>query len=327
MKPILAIALTLMMICSPAIAGVWISPTEKRYGEKFPDLYEDFLDAKELIDSYRGRQSILVEAKQILDYVIKVQIDFAPAYREYARLYYKAGYINDKKWKPQTLTLAKAAIKRAIELAPNYEDAYVLLGYHYTLKGMYKSAEETLDKAEKLGSKSPWLYLNRVPIYKKAGDKDSVARMHIKVVESDTDNRNALSGAMQGLAEYYAEKGDFEQADYWFKEHIDFDPVAWNFGAYAYHLLFDRGDAERSIKYGEKALAEMNYGVGRFNLGCAYYLKWATVMASDGKQEAQPFLDRAYDLNPNILKVVRIFSQNSRLADAGERLREYVLEN
>ncbi len=223
--------------------------------------------------------------------------------------------------------MAKAAIKRAIALAPDYEDAYVLLGYHYTLEGLYFKATEALDKAEKLGSKNPWLYLNRVPGYEKAGDKASVARMYKKVVESDTDNHNALSGALRGLAKYYAENGNFEQADYWFREHIDVDPTAWSFGAYAYHLLFDRGDADSSIKYGEKAIAEMNYGVGRFNLGCAYYLKWAEVLASDGKEEAQPFLDRAHDLNPNILKVVRIFSKNSRLANAGESLREYVLNN
>lgn len=327
MKKILTLVLLLMVIGSPAVAGVWISPTEKQYEEKFPALYKDFLEAKELIDRYRGRQTPLVEAKHLLDHIIKAQIDFAPAYREYARLYYKAGYINDQKWKPQTLSLAKAAIKRAIELAPNYEDAYVLLGYHYTLEGLYVYAKEALDKAEKLGSKSPWLYLNRVPVYEKAGNKASVASMYIKVVESETDNRNALSGALQGLAKYYAEKGDFEQADYWYNEHIDFDPTAWNFGAYAYHLLFDRGDADRSIKYGEKAIAEMDHGVGRFNLGCAYYLKWARVLASDGKQEAQPFLDRAYDLNPNVLKVIRIFSKNSRLANAGESLREYVLKN
>ncbi len=95
MKTILTLALLLMMICSPAIAGSWVSPTEERYGEKFPDLYEDFLEAKELIDGHRGRQSVLIKIKRLLDHIIKTQIDFAPAYREYARLYYKAGYIND----------------------------------------------------------------------------------------------------------------------------------------------------------------------------------------------------------------------------------------
>ncbi|MEH6525899.1 MAG: hypothetical protein V7723_07470 [Sneathiella sp.] len=322
MKHIL-IFLTCLLMLSPLIscknegALAWKSPTEERYREQNPKLYETLQQAKALLDGYGGDQRGLIKAKQLLDEIVEQRKDFAPAYREYARLYYKTGYIGNGKWKPRTLSSALAAIKKAIRLAPDYEDAYVLLGYHYVEDGLYKAAEKALDKAEEMGSKLPWLYLNRVPIYKKNGDKASVLAMYERVIEGSTENQNSYSFALSGMAAFYRDAGDYSEAKYWFEKQIDFNPTAWGIGEYARYLLFWRGDADNSIRYGEQAIAVMNYGVGRYNLACAYYLKWSEVAATEGDKEARQYFERAYELFPDYEKVGRRFSRNAHLKKAG----------
>ena len=306
-----------LISCKKEAAPPWESPTEARYGKQNPELYENLKQARALLDEYRDNPRGLIKAKQLLDEIIEQRKDFAPAYREYARLYYKTGYIGNGKWKPRTLSSALVAIKKAIRLAPDYEDAYVLLGYHYVEDGLYKAAEEVLDKAEEMGSKLPWLYLNRVPIYKKKGDKAGVLAMYEKVIDGSTENRNSYSFALSGMAAFYRDAGDYSEAEYWFERQIDFNPNAWGIGEFARYLLYWRGDSDNSIHYGERAIAIMNYGVARYNLACAYYLKWSEVATSDGDKEARQYFDRAYKLFPDFKKVGRRFSRNPHLKKAG----------
>lgn len=75
-------------------------------------------------------------------------------------------------------------------------------------------------------------------------------------------------------------------------------------GDYASFLLYTKGDYEKAIEYGRKALAIMNYGVGRQALAAALYRKWAEILIKDDDEiSARQYLDEAISIYPNIKRI------------------------
>ena len=68
----------------------------------------------------------------------------------------------------------------------------------------------------------------------------------------------------------------------------------------------------------------MNYGVGRYNLACAYYLKWSQIAELEGKKKARPYFEHAYELYSNLEEIIRRFANNRNLKKAGVDLQRYV---
>lgn len=144
-------------------------------GNKFlgsPDHTTELAQITALLDSYEGERKTLEEARSRLDSILAQSPDFAPAHREYARYFIMAGHISYRDFAPGSLEAAEASLNRALELDPNYAAAYVLAGHLYTLQGDLQRATESLDKAQALGSKDPWLYLNRADVFGKQGQLD-----------------------------------------------------------------------------------------------------------------------------------------------------------
>ncbi len=289
-----------------AVAAEQLSEIEIKYKSRNPALYAQFVEARVLLDSWRGQGEVLSKAYQLLTNVTQADRNYAPAYREFGRLYIMSGLINGDNFHPESLERSEAAILKSIEVEPGYADAYVLLGHLYTNMRRYADASAALTKGEKIGTNSPWLHLNWADLLVKQGDHERAFQRYLAVANSKTENKKAMSSAIEGVIGYYVGTGQLEQAEEWYKKSVAYEPsTAWGWGNYASFQLFSRGNFEGAINNAEKALSIMNYGMGRYILACALYAKWAAALEKDGNvAQAQPIYDRAYQIYPDVDKVI-----------------------
>ena len=305
----------------------WVSPIDIKYKKKNPQLFSKYEKAKKLIDAWSGQQNILLDADEILKGIIQIDPDFAPAYREYGRLYIMSGYIKTvghvSSFEKGTLDPSEKSILHSINIEPDYADSYVLLGHLYTKKKLYSEAEEALKKAEDIGTKTPWLDLNWAELLNIQGNSEKALLRYKKVIEEKSSNKKAHARALSGVTKYYYFKSDFEKAKQSHIKHLEFEPEnAWNWGNYSSFLLFWYGDVDGAVESGEKALDLMNYGMGRFTLACALYTKWAMLLEK-GDGDANKYFERAYKLYPDLEKVISKVSKHSYTKIAAKQLYVY----
>ena len=318
-----AILLVALLFTSISNAATWVSPIDEKYKEKYPDLFAGYIEARNLLDSHRGKRVTLILAQKKLDMILKENEKFAPAYREYARLFMKAGHISYGNFENGALGSAEAAILESIKIEPEYADSFVLLGYLYTKNKSYDKAENSLKKAEIIGTKLPWFHLNYADLLVKTNRSDQALPHYMAVVNSDTDNRNAYSSAILGTALYYRVNNNLPEAEKWFLKSAEYDQSAWNWGEYSKFMTFWVGDFDKGIEAGEKALSIMSYGIGRSTLACAYYGKWYELRQSNPKQ-AQAFLDKATVLVPNLEKSAAKLSRYEPTRNIAAELLKHV---
>lgn len=309
----------IVFVSSICNASTWVSPIDKKYQTSFPELYKKYDNARKALDKHRGRREQLIEAKKSLDEVLIKEGAFAPAYREYARLFMKAGHTGLGNFQAGVLGSAEAALLEAIRIEPEYADAYVLLGHLYTNTESYAKAEGSLKRAEKIGTELPWFHLNYADLLKDLGRLDEALPHYMSVINSDTDNRNAYSYALLGAALHYKVKGNFAESEKWFIKYTSYDQSAWGWGEYTRFLIFSVGNTDKAIETGEKALSIMQYGLGRLNLACAYYAKWAELVEHDSTS-AQIYFDKASALIEDKNRVVRKMSQYNTTRMAAMKL-------
>lgn len=235
-----------------------------------------FDHAVNLLDGYRGDTSTLVAARAELVDVLKADPRCAPAYREMARYAIMMGHISSLRFQPGSLEAADSFIKKAIEINPNYAEAFVLRGHLYRLMDRHQDALDALEKAERLGTTDPWLQNNWADLLIDEGKYEAAAMRYRKVINSKTPNKKAVGSALEGLIRYYEGIGNLDRAEEVYKKQIEFEPnAAWAYGNYAQFLLCQKDDYENSIIRSRQALRIMDYGVGRYWLASALYRKWA----------------------------------------------------
>lgn len=254
-----------------------------------------FEQAVKLLDDYRGNTASLEQARSALDEVLKANPLFAPAHREKSRYFIMRGYINTVRFQPGALEAAAASLDKAIELKPNYAEAYVLRGHLYRLMGRHRDALAALEKAERLGTTDPWLHNNWADLLLDEGKFEAAAARYKKVIEGKTQNKKAVAAAFEGLIRYYRSTRNLDRADEIYRKQIAFEPgSAWSYGNYANFLLCEKDDYENAIVRSRQALKIMDYGNGRYWLAAALYRKWANgVVSGNGDEryflEAQKF--------------------------------------
>ncbi len=266
---------------------------------------ETFERARRLLDDNRGMTWELEAARVALTEVLEENPSYAPAYKEIARYIIMRGHLGSHRFRSGTLEAAEAALDKAVEIDPSYADAYVLYGHLYRLMKRHRKAEEALAKAERLGSKSPWLNVNWADIHLDLG-RVEIAAMHYRMVlESGTRNKRAISTAQDGLINYYMVTRQYEKAEQMFRAQIAMEPdSAWSYGNYARFLLCTRDDYEAAIVRAREALARMDYGGGKFILASALYRKWAQRVVYDKRpRDAEPLLREAQSLYPDVARV------------------------
>ena len=321
-----ALLLILLLAFSSILSAVELpSPVDIKYKNKNPALYARFDEARSLLDGWRGQQEILSKAYQILSEITTSDRDYAPAYREFGRLYIMAGYINRDNFEPGGLRRSESVILKSIQIEPNYADAYVLLGHLYTQMGRYDEAKAALEKGEKIGTVSPWLHLNWADLLREQGDEQKALQRYLEVINAGTENKKAFGTAIEGVIRYFEGVGQYDKADDWYKKQLAYEPSnAWAWGNYASFLLFSRGDAENAIKNAETAISIMDYGMGRFILACALYTKWTAALKNNSKIEAaQALFDRAYKLYPDIDSVIDETMKHASTKETATKLAEH----
>jgi tetratricopeptide (TPR) repeat protein len=273
------LAALLIAFSLPVLAEEWASPIDIAYSTKNPELFSNISRAREILDSWRGQREKLIEADLLLKSVIEKDANFAPAHREYGRLYIMAGYINDGNFKEEHISPAEASILKSIEIEPNYADSYVLLGHFYTNINKYNDARIALTKAEKIGTNIPWLHLNWADLNIKQKQYAEAIKRYQYILETGTSNKKAYASALNGSTKVYWHLKQYTKANEAYKKSITHEPNnAWNWGNYSSFLLFGYNDVDGAIVNGQKAINIMDYGMGRFILACALYTKWALLI-------------------------------------------------
>ena len=213
-------------------------------------------EAQDLLDQWHGRRQILDDAAQKLSLALKKNPNYAPAHMQVGRLHVMGGYYHSSYFEPSSLQAAERSTLKAIELDPKFADAYVLLGHIYINMKRLPDAKNALAKAKGLGATTAWLAINWADIYEREGKIDDAALQYMKVIESGTKEKKALSVAYDELRLFYIRKGNLAKAEELYQQHIAFDPKnAWIRGNYAENILFHIGDFDKSIEKAREALA------------------------------------------------------------------------
>lgn len=261
---------------------------------------QKFNHAVKLLDGYRGNTSELEAARAELDEVLKADPRHAPAHREKARYFIMRGHMSALRFQAGSLEAADSAINKALEIKPDYAEAFVLRGHLYRLMNRHQDAVDALTRAERLGTTDPWLHNNWADLLMDEGKYDSAAERYKKVIDSKTKNKKAMGAAYDGLIGYYTGIGKLEKADETYRKNIDFEPgSAWNYGNYAHFLLCRKDDYENSIVRSRQALSIMNYGIGRYWLAAALYRKWAHSALTGSPDAGKQYFMEAQAIYPD----------------------------
>lgn len=324
MKYLLAIMFTLFSLS--VYSEEWVSPIDNKYSTKNQKLFTDFSRARNILDSWRGQNEKLIEADALLKNVIRKDNNFAPAYREYGRLLMMAGYINYDNYEQGSLNPAEASILKSIEIEPDYADSYVLLGRLYTNMKRYGDAQKSLEKAEKIGTKIPWLSLNWAALLEEQKKYEEALKRYQHTIETGTTNKKAYFSALEGITTMHMYMKQLDKANEGFKKEIAYEPEnAWAWGNYSDFLLYSYDDVDGAISSGQKAISLMDYGMGRFTLACALYTKWALLLQESNKStEAQQYFDKAWSLYPYAEKVIEKTSSHKYTKVTAKELQKWL---
>lgn len=308
------VAIACLSFLVPHPAQAWPSKIDDKYRQIDPVLYAKYDEARSLLDKYAGESEFLELGHNRLNFVLKKNDRFAPAYMQLGRLLMMIDESGTY------FGLAEQATLKAIEIEPEYADAYVLLGHVYTNTGRHDEAVEALLKAETIGTSNPWLYINLADEYLDTGKFDDALRTLGKAGNVDADNLKARRAIPAMYIRYYVGMNDFANADAWFRKSIEVDPTnAWTFGNYAEKLVWYAGNFSEGEKRAREAISLMDYGRARYILAAALFAQWASLPA---EKRASKVFDEAASLYPDIGSMADDFEKHPSTRLLADDLRK-----
>jgi tetratricopeptide (TPR) repeat protein len=226
----------------------------------------------------------------------------ANTYRERGRQHRLAGHYDE----------ALADFNRAIDLKPQYSDAFSGRGETYRLMGRYEEAladfNRAIDLSSKLGSRDEWAIASRGETYHSMGRYEEALADFNRVI--DLDPESAYYIASRG--ETYHSMGRYEEALADFNRAIDLDPeYGW--------AIASRGQTYRLLERYEEALADFNRAID-LNPESAYYIarRGETYRLMERYEQALADFNRAIDLNPEYEWAIASRGQTYRLMERYE---------
>ena len=323
MKIRLAIFAAVCLLPSIAFAA-WISPVDQKYRKKNPALYAQVAKAQALISDSYGNSSSTEEAMRLAQEVIAKDPGFAPAYVQVARATGAQGYISSGKFDPAALAAVEKFLQKALALEPRYDYAMALMGNNMMSEGKLAEADAIYKKVVAMKSGYPVLnaLIAHLAIERKQYEK--AIEIASKGYEEFKSDPKVAAGYCTELIFAYEdlEGNHVDKLEKWQNTRTTLAPeVAWFWGDYARHRLFNMNDYAGAITYGEKALKLMDYGVGRYTLAAAYYAKWADLEAkSPGSKDAAESLLRAEALSPLDTRMLNLFLSRPAMVITGVAL-------
>lgn len=118
------------------------------------------------------------------------------------------------------LNKAASQFQKAIEIYPNYPDAYAQMGLHYYRKKQKDKAMEAYKKAIELKPNSSKVFSNMGIIYFEAGNLDKAQEVYEQAVKIDP----RFTDALRNLGSVYAMKKQFAKAINYFETALKYAP-------------------------------------------------------------------------------------------------------
>ncbi len=180
---------------------------------------------------------------------------------------------------------------KAIELNPNYVEAYNNRGVAYTDKGEYDRALNDCNTAIQLNPHSAATYLNRGNAYQNKGDYDRAIEDYTKAI----DMNHGYANAHFNRGNAYQNKGDYDRAIEDYTKTIDLKPDF----AMAYN---NRGVAFLSNNAAHQAIEDYTTAI-RLNpeLALPYYNRGAAYLLLKKWEKARADLTAARDMGIDII--------------------------
>lgn len=227
---------------------------------------------KNILDTYRGNTSELKDAYNLLMPLLKNNPKDAMAYVNLSRLICKAGYIMYREYKPGSLEKAQEALDQAIALDSELFDAYYHGVYLYIRSNNIHKAKQFALKAQEMDPDSPKTDLIFSAIALEEDNLDEVIRRSKSALTKSND-KSIIHDSYFDLSKAYKQRKEYKQVDAIYKQMIELYPNdPWELDSYA-NFLYHRGNYDKAIEFGEKALSIMDFGMARKHLGKAYYQK------------------------------------------------------
>jgi tetratricopeptide (TPR) repeat protein len=297
-----------MLIFLPLTShAYWISEIDKKYENIDPAAYAAVLNDRKLIDlgPEHGQAPIALED---LKAIVANHKDFAPVYVQLARASIDSGYISDDTYDPQALESSLKYLNQALSIKPEYDYAIVMKGFIFIMQGKYDQAETSYNKAISMHTNYPYIYAQLGSLEKHRGNYQKSIEYLGKGYELNKTDAHVAIGYINGIIGSYntmfysgmSTPDSIAQEDKWQKIRIHLDPnSAWIWGDYAQFQLYCLGDYDKAILYSNKALAIMDYGLGRENLALAYYTKWAFLeLKKPDSNQAKKIWNEAQMISP-----------------------------
>ncbi|HEY2399447.1 MAG TPA: tetratricopeptide repeat protein, partial [Steroidobacteraceae bacterium] len=234
---------------------------------------KNLLLAQQLIDSENS--DALVEAKNILESLLRQNPRFVGAYRELARVAMKTDGGG-----PDGLHQAETFLNSALAVSPDNADTKILLGYVYTHQRRFAEGEKLYAQAASQNPPNPWLWANWGEQLAMQHEPDAaIARYREALAQPkrpDSYDRGRKFAYHQ-LLTLLAQKKDRDGMEVVYKQQVaDYGPGSCYSTDYARFLLQVRGDTQGAIDLSKRALnQDCNDEPAREVLGLAQYLKWA----------------------------------------------------
>lgn len=301
-----------------------------------PAVVQEMARANELLDQWYGNHEHLLQARAIVDRVLREHPDHAPAYRVQARVLLSEGYRYGRVYDPGTVEAALRSVAKAVSLTPDDPENYLLRARLQRLEDQWEASEASLAKAEQTGADPVWLDFQRGEWFSDQRRYEEAAVHYQKVLASPKATKRQRDDANDGLLPYYNVSGRLDDAERVQRAQMKDNPdSAWLRGNYANWLMCWREDVEAALVEVRKARAMMDYGRARLTETAALYDRWsAQVLAGHDAQAAQTWqqaralrADASEDGDPAYVlsetcggPVVRRALQAMRVSGQGQRL-------
>lgn len=267
--------------------------------------------ARDLLDIWYGEDRILSQARVLLDAELDRHPDNHEALLELARI---AVMTMTHKGNVQALAL----IDEALEIAPDFADAFVLRGHVLTNLGRDGEAFEALQHAQTLGTESPWLLLNRAALHTRQGVIAMAALECQQVIDSDTTNPKALFAAWDCREPWLMQQRDFVALEQSFRARAEINRAPPLLAKYARFLCEDVGRCAEALPLAREADRR---GTAKTVCGCiltrVLVAVWADAVAAQGEDSprAVALLTEARKRDPQLRGAMALLGGNARNAN------------
>jgi tetratricopeptide (TPR) repeat protein len=207
-----------------------------------------------------------------------------------------------KKYSDGNYSEARKTLEKIIEINPFSGDAYQQLAWCYYRDQSLNTSEwengvvENAKYAVTLEEDNPFNYNTLAAYFSVKGNPD-LAIQNFERGLSFCQNKDEKVIFYSNLVGCYAEKENYEKAEYFIKKSIEINPksafVWYKYGA----LMQEQNQVDRAIEYYEKALKEEK--MENSLQGSLYYSYAVSCLDKSKCEVAREYINKAIDIEPN----------------------------